>query len=119
MSSQRAANSVHTEIEVLLKEVNEARDEMKARRRKELGDWYITNPSEMLSKPQIRTRFSRSLTDKLLSEGTLTLGGSMSGDPKLRQVQFHHQSVKEENQEGRVFQEAKEVIYQPLFKSNI
>ena len=78
------ANSVHAEIEALLKEVNEARDEMKSRREERARVIRDHNESvrEALKPPDNDEVLADSLTDRLLSEGSLTLGGSMSGDPQ-------------------------------------
>ena len=84
VESKELANSVHAEIESLLKEVNEARDEMKSRREERARVIREHNESvrEALKTPDKDETLADSLTDRLLSEGSLTLGGSMSGDPQ-------------------------------------
>ena len=84
VESKELANSVHAEIEALLKEVNEARDEMKSRREERARVIRDHNESvrEALKTPDNDEVLADSLTDRLLSEGSLTLGGSMSGDPQ-------------------------------------
>ena len=84
VESKELANSVHAEIEVLLKQVNEARDEIKARReeRERVIREHNESVRNSLKTPDKDEVLAESLTDKLLSEGTLTLGGSMSGDPQ-------------------------------------
>ena len=68
----------------MLKEVNEARDEMKARREERARVIREHNESvrNALKTPDKDETLAESLTDRLLSEGSLTLGGSMSGDPQ-------------------------------------
>ncbi|MBP51189.1 MAG: hypothetical protein QGI73_04465 [Candidatus Thalassarchaeaceae archaeon] len=82
VESRESANSVHSEIEVLLKEVNEARDEMKARReeRERVIKDHNQSVKDALKTPDEDEGLADSLTEKLLSQGNLTLGGSMSGD---------------------------------------
>ena len=84
VESRELANSVHAEIEALLKEVNEARDEMKSRREERARVIRDHNESvrKALNTPDNDEVLADSLTDRLLSEGSLTLGGSMSGDPQ-------------------------------------
>ena len=84
VESKELANSVHAEIEVLLKQVNETRDEIKARReeRERVIREHNESVRNSLKTPDKDEVLAESLTDKLLSEGTLTLGGSMSGDPQ-------------------------------------
>jgi uncharacterized coiled-coil DUF342 family protein len=82
VESRESANNVHSEIEVLLEEVNEARDEMKARReeRERVIKDHNQSVKDALKTPDEDEELAESLTEKLLSQGNLTLGGSMSGD---------------------------------------
>mgnify|MGYP001201543605 FL=1 len=82
VESRESANSVHSEIEVLLEQVNEARDEMRARReeRERVIKDHNQSVKDALKTPDEDEELADSLTEKLLSQGNLTLGGSMSGD---------------------------------------
>ena len=82
VESRESANHIHSEIEILLKEVNEARDEMRARReeRERVIKDHNQSVKDALKTPDQDEELADSLTEQLLSQGNLTLGGSMSGD---------------------------------------
>ena len=82
VESRESANSIHSEIEILLKEVNEARDEMKARKeeRERVIRDHNQSVKDALKTPDQDNELADSLAEQLLSQGSLTLGGSMSGD---------------------------------------
>jgi len=82
VESRESANSIHSEIEILLKEVNEARDEMRARKeeRERVIRDHNQSVKDALKTPDQDEELADSLTEQLLSQGSLTLGGSMSGD---------------------------------------
>ena len=96
VESKEMANSVHAEIEALLKEVNEARDEIKSRREERARVIRDHNESvrNALKTPDKDEELAESLADKLLSEGSLTLGGSMSGDPQASPTANPATSIK-------------------------
>ena len=80
VESRESANSIHSEIEILLKEVNEARDEMRARKeeRERVIRDHNQSVKDALKTPDQDEELADSLTEQLLSQGSLTLGGSMS-----------------------------------------
>jgi len=82
VACKEKADEVHSKITELMKEVNNARDKLKmAREEREL---WITDHNASVSK-EMKTgaedsKIADSMVDHLLDAGSLTFGGTMSGD---------------------------------------
>ena len=82
VESRESANSIHSEIEILLKEVNEARDEMRARKeeRERVIRDHNQSVKDALKTPDQDEELADSLTEQLLSQGSL-MSGDAQGSP--------------------------------------
>ena len=82
LACREKADEVHAKITEMMKEVNEARDKLKIAR--EERESWITDHNASVSK-EMKTgaedgKVADSMVDHLLSAGSLTFGGTMSGD---------------------------------------
>ena len=82
VACKEKANDVHAKILELMKEVNEARDKLKIAR--EERESWITDHNASVTK-EMKTgaedsKVADSMVEHLLSAGSLTFGGTMSGD---------------------------------------
>ena len=82
LACREKADEVHTKITEMMKEVNEARDKLKIAR--EERESWITDHNASVTK-EMKTgaedeKVANSMVDHLLSAGSLTFGGTMSGD---------------------------------------
>ena len=82
LACREKADEVHAKITEMMKEVNEARDKLKIAR--EERESWITDHNASVSK-EMKTgaedeNVANSMVDHLLSAGSLTFGGTMSGD---------------------------------------
>ena len=82
VAGKQKADEVHTKITELMKEVNEARDKLKIAR--EERESWITDHNASVSN-EMKTgaedeKVANSMVDHLLNSGSLTFGGTMSGD---------------------------------------
>jgi hypothetical protein len=82
LEGRKNADEVHSSIVELLKKVNEVRDEMKAEI--EEGRLVIENHNksvrESLTTPDKDEDLANSLSAQLMEHGSLTFGGTLSGD---------------------------------------
>ena len=82
LEGRKNADEVHSSIVELMKEVNEIRDKMKAEI--EEGKLVIENHNrsvrESLTTPDKDENLANSLSEKLMQQGSLTFGGTLSGD---------------------------------------
>ena len=81
-AGKQKADEVHTKITELMKEVNEARNKLKIAR--EERESWITDHNASVSN-EMKTgaedeKVANSMVDHLLNSGSLTFGGTMSGD---------------------------------------
>ncbi len=82
VACKEKANEVHERIVELMKEVNEARDKLKIAR-EERESWIVDHNesvTKMMKTGADDPKVADSMVDQLLKEGTLTFGGTMSGD---------------------------------------
>ena len=82
LACREKADEVHAKITEMMKEVNEARDKLKiAREEREswITDHNASVPKEMKTGAE-DGKVADSMVDHLLSAGSLTFGGTMSGD---------------------------------------
>ena len=82
LACREKADEVHSKITEMMKEVNEARDKLKIAR--EERESWITDHNASVSK-EMKTgaedqKVADSMVDHLLNAGSLTFGGTMSGD---------------------------------------
>ena len=82
LACREKADEVHSKITEMMKEVNEARDKLKIAR--EERESWITDHNASVTK-EMKTgaedeNVANSMVDHLLSAGSLTFGGTMSGD---------------------------------------
>lgn len=82
LACREKADEVHSKISELMKEVNEARDKLKIAR--EERESWITDHNAAVSK-EMKTgaedeKVADSMVEHLLSAGSLSFGGTMSGD---------------------------------------
>ena len=82
VACKEKANEVHERIVELMKEVNEARDKLKIAR-EERESWIVDHNesvTKLMKTGADDPKVADSMVDQLLKEGTLTFGGTMSGD---------------------------------------
>ena len=82
VACKEKADEVHSKITELMKEVNEAKDKLKIAR--EERESWITDHNASVTK-EMKTgaedsKVADSMVDHLLNSGTLSFGGTMSGD---------------------------------------
>ena len=82
VACKEKADEVHSKITELMKEVNEARDKLKMAR--EERESWITDHNALVAK-EMKTgaedqKVADSMVDHLLNAGSLSFGGTMSGD---------------------------------------
>jgi uncharacterized coiled-coil DUF342 family protein len=82
LEGRKNADEVHSAIVEIMKEVNEIRDKMKAEI--EEGKLVIENHNrsvrESLTTPDKDENLAKSLSNMLIEQGSLTFGGTLSGD---------------------------------------
>ena len=104
VSSREAADGVHSEIKVLLDQVNEIRDELKAQReeRERLIREHNQSVRDALKTPDEDEELATSLTDELLEKGSITLGGTRTtDDPKPQESKKKRKSRKIGTRRGK------------------
>ena len=82
VACKERADDVHAKITELMKEVNQARDKLKIAR-EERESWIVDHNASVVSEMKTGAedkKVADSMVDHLLSQGTLTFGGTMSGD---------------------------------------
>ena len=82
VACKEKANEVHERIVELMKEVNEARDKLKIAR-EERESWIVDHNesvTKLMKTGADDPKVADSMVDQLLKEGSLTFGGTMSGD---------------------------------------
>ena len=82
VACKEKANDVHSRITELMKEVNEARDKLKIAR-EERESWIVDHNEsveKMMKTGAEDPKVADSMVDQLLNQGSLTFGGTMSGD---------------------------------------
>jgi uncharacterized coiled-coil DUF342 family protein len=82
ISCRESANEVHENMKDLIGQVNEIRDEMKAAQEERIKVIKDHNQSvkDALRKPSEDEDMADSLASRLLSSGSVTLGGALDGD---------------------------------------
>ncbi len=82
ISCRESANEVHENMKDLISQVNEIRDEMKAAQEERIKVIKDHNQSvkDALRKPSEDEDMADSLASRLLSSGSVTLGGALDGD---------------------------------------
>ena len=104
VSSREAADGVHSEIKVLLDQVNEIRDELKAQReeRERLIREHNQSVRDALKTPDEDEELATSLADELLEKGSITLGGTRTTDvPKPQRSKKRKRSRKIGTRRGK------------------
>ena len=82
VACKEKANEVHERIVELMKEVNDARDKLKIAR-EERESWIVDHNesvTKLMKTGADDPKVADSMVDQLLKEGSLTFGGTMSGD---------------------------------------
>ena len=82
VACKEKANEVHERIVELMKEVNEAKDKLKIAR-EERESWIVDHNesvTKLMKTGADDPKVADSMVDQLLKEGSLTFGGTMSGD---------------------------------------
>jgi hypothetical protein len=88
VTCRESANEVHENMQELISQANELRDEMKAAHEERIKVIKDHNQSvkDALKKPSEDEEMADSLASHLLNSGSLTLGGALDGDSSIATV---------------------------------